>query len=139
MGLSEREREVLAQLEAQMRGEDPGAAAPTGPASPSSLRPVSGGAAGGFSFTRVVVGVAGTFVGMAILVGAVAFRLATVPAVTLGVLGFLVALAGVVYAISQPRGGRKWAAGRRPRGGGKQGSFMQRQQEQWDKRRRSRE
>lgn len=139
MGLSEREREVLAQLEAQMRGEDPGASAPAGPADPNSLRPVAGGAAGGFSFTRVVIGVAGAFVGMAILVGAVALRLGTIPAVVLGVMGFLVALAGVVYAISQPRGGRKLAAGPRPRGGGKLGSFMQRQQEQWDRRRRSRD
>lgn len=126
MPLSEHEQRLLAQMEQQLLSEDPKFA--------SAMR-------GRRSVARrhLAVGVLGVLVGLVLLVVAVSQNV-----ILLGVLAFLLMLGGAIYAFSAPRGpvGVVDGSGRpRPRRPGQgpasqgSGSFMQRLEERWDRRR----
>lgn len=91
------------------------------------------------SYTTITIGVLGALVGIAIVVLALVFKQPL-----LGLPGFVVMLAGVLYALRpgmrMPKAGAKapragGAAPRRPaRPSSSGGSFMDRMNERWDKR-----
>ncbi|MFH5822573.1 DUF3040 domain-containing protein [Georgenia sp. AZ-5] len=119
MPLSEYEQRMLQQMEQQLRSDDPRLASALADKPRTDVR-------------RLSLGVLLFLLGLGGLVGGVATGW-----VWLGVLGFLAMLGGVMLAISGPRG----AAGKRSRakkpggpGAPTSGSFMQRQEDRWNKR-----
>ncbi len=126
MPLSENEQRLLEQMERALYAEDPKFA--------SAMR---GAARRSGSARRLLIGVCGVVLGLVVLVVGVAGK-----SVPLGVVGFILMLAGTAYALSAQRksgptgvvnkGGtvRPAQASRRRRG-----SFMQRLEERWERRR----
>jgi hypothetical protein len=122
MPLSEYEQRVLEQMERQLSSDDP-----------KLVQALQGGTR---SVRRWLLTGAGFVVGMSVLVIGAATSSPVV-----GVLGFVLMFASVVLAFSQPR--RRAATGPvgtvRPdgsvRGRQKRGSFIQRMEQRWDKRR----
>ena len=129
MALSDHEQQLLDQLEKQLRDD------------PSFARSLSEepqlGTAGGFSATRVVIGVVGVVVGLAIVLGAI-----WTGWWPLGILGFIVMVAGGFWSMSSsgsqasaPTGGTAGTA-RKPGTGSQRGpGFMDRMEDRWDRRR----
>lgn len=127
MPLSEHEQRLLAQMEQQLLAEDPKFASAMNGRRSLARR-------------RMIIGVLAVLVGMVVLVFAVAQQW-----IPVGVLAFLVMLGGAVYAFSAPKrpsgplgvvdpSGQ--TRGRRPgRAGAGGGTFMQRLEERWDRRR----
>ncbi|MHB1065367.1 MAG: DUF3040 domain-containing protein [Georgenia sp.] len=120
MPLSEYEQRMLQEMEQQLRSDDPRLASTLADKARPDVR-------------RLSVGVLLLLAGLGGLVGGVAAG-----QMWLGVLGFLAMLAGVMVAISRPRGSGKVRAGGRPtpepgRPAGGAG-FMQRQEQRWDRR-----
>lgn len=140
MPLSEHEQRLLSQMEQQLLNDDPKfASAMKG----STRRAASAG--------RFLLGGAGILVGMLLLVVGVATQ-----QVAVGVIAFVLMLVGAGYAISTPKRGAvgpvgvvrpDGTPGPRPTGGSRPtgrrarssgpaaGSFMQRMEERWQKRR----
>jgi hypothetical protein len=124
--LSENEQRLLEQMERALYAEDPKfASAMRG----AARRPGTG--------RRLLLGAGGIVVGLVLLVVGVAQQL-----VVLGALGFVFMLAGTAYAVSAQRRhgptGVVGASGKvRPAGTTRRsrGSFMQRLEERWDRRR----
>ncbi len=126
MPLSENEQRLLEQMERALYAEDPKFA--------SAMR---GAARRSGSARRLLIGLVGVVLGLVVLFAGV-----VVKNVPLGVVGFILMLAGTAYALSAQRksgptgvvakGGtvRPAAASRRRRG-----TFMQRLEERWDRRR----
>lgn len=129
MPLSEYEQQVLAQMEQALRSDDPGLASSLrGPKAP---RPIY----------RWIAGAAIVIAGLLMLVIAV-----SIPATWLGVVGFIVMFAGVLWASATPKS--RGVAGvvqgdgtvkPRSRGGAgpKHASFMSRLEDRWERRRQS--
>lgn len=124
MALSEREKELLAQLEKQLNDDPAFASTMTGPqeiVSPA-LTP---------SPRHLVLGALGAVVGLGVIIAGVASKL-----IIVGVLGFLIASAGVYFATTAPRTSSpkagKGASAPRPSKGSS--SFMKGLEEKWDKR-----
>lgn len=131
MPLSEHEQRLLEQMERQLYADDPRFA--------STMRGRGGG-----SGRRLVLAVLAGVVGLGlIVVGLVA------EAPLVGVAGFALMLAGIVYALSKPRRGpqgvvgadgttapRPGRAGKpgRPARSRRSGTFMQRLEERWERR-----
>ena len=124
MPLSEHEQKMLEEMERQLFADDPRLA-----------RAFSSGRARRRSGRRIAVGLSGVVVGLVVLVLAVAL-----PAVWLGVLAFLIMLAGAVYAVTTParRGGDESGDGATPASppspGDRNGRFMNRMEQRWEKR-----
>lgn len=127
MPLSENEQRLLEQMERALYAEDPKfASAMRG----ASRRPGAG--------RRLALGAAGVVSGLLLLVFGVARQ-----SVLLGVLGFVLMLAGTAYAVSASRRGGPTGvvgAGGKVRQSGassrrRRASFMQRLEERWDRRR----
>lgn len=125
MPLSEHEQRLLAQMEQQLLAEDPKFASTLSGRRSMARR-------------RLLVGVLAVLVGMVALVFAVAQQW-----ILVGILAFLVMLSGAVYAFSAPRSargplgvvdssGQTRSRGSRP---ARSGTFMQRLEERWDRRR----
>lgn len=133
MPLSDHEQRLLAQMEQQLLDEDPRFA--------STMRGAGGRASGR---RRLLIGGVAVVAGLVMLVLSVASSL-----VPLGVVAFLLMLGGAIYAMSSPRHtgptGVVGADGRavprgKPAGGRAQhqqrrGTFMQRMEQRWEKRR----
>ena len=127
MPLSENEQRLLEQMERALYAEDPKFA--------SAMR---GAARRSGTGRRLLIGTAGIVAGLVLLVVGVAQQL-----VVLGVLGFVFMLAGTAYAVSaQRRHGPTGVVGPsgkvRPASSTtrrRRGSFMQRFEERWDRRR----
>lgn len=130
MPLSEHEQKMLDEMERQLFADDPRLARAFSPRRTTSRR----------SGRRILLGLGGVVLGLALLVVAV-----SLPAVWLGVLAFLVMLAGAVYAVTAPSpsasgqegsdgggGGSARPGPAAPRGDG--GAFMRRMEERWEKR-----
>jgi hypothetical protein len=125
--LSEHEQRLLAQMEQQLQAEDPKFASAMNGRRSAGRR-------------RMIVGSVAVVLGLLLLVLAVANQI-----ILLGVLAFLVMLGGAVYAFSAPKArsgplGVVGASGqpRPPRGGlrpSRHGTFMQRMEQRWDRRR----
>lgn len=122
MPLSEYEQRMLAQMEDQLRADDPGLAQ-------------SFSSAPSFDLRRIVGGIFAVIAGIGILVAGVATGWAW-----LGGIGFLAMVAGVLYALSSPKSSGKdddakvKAAPRKSSAPAGRKSFMERQQERWEKR-----
>ncbi|UUT35199.1 DUF3040 domain-containing protein [Microbacterium elymi] len=82
------------------------------------------------SYRNIVYGTVLVLIGLGGLIAGVA-----VPLVFLGVLGFVVMLAGVVLAVTPTRGiARGETENRRPASGKPSASFMDRMNDRWDRR-----
>ncbi len=138
MPLSEHEQRVLAQMEKALYAEDPRLA--------STLKSTASAAGHGLDRRRVAIGVLGALVGLALVVLGVMSQM-----IWVGAVGFLLMVLGGAWA-AKPQGrphlGVVGADGKRRgpaggRGGGTRpkgprpsgGSFMERMEQQWDKRR----
>ena len=118
MALSDYEKQVLEEMEAQFDHQ------------PSSFRDHvredahSPRSSSKLSPKRVAVGSLMIVAGLLILVAAVSLGYSVISLIV-GVAGFLFMLGGAWYALQTPRVARS---------GGKRASFMQRQEERWDRR-----
>ena len=113
MPLSDRERRLLAEMEAALATDDPRLESRLGGSTLTPARP------------RILLGVSLTLLGIAIIFGGLISK--TTP---IGVLGFLVALVGVLALIRSV--GAMGSRTARPKGARK--SFSDRLQERWDRR-----
>ena len=136
MPLSENEQKLLEQMERALYAEDPRFATH-----------MKGAGTTGPSRKRLVIGVLAAVVGLSLVIAGVSTQL-----IVLGVLGFVVMVAGVAWAftssgkggeasVSAPekgRGGRSSGSRKRSksRGSGSNASFSQKMEERWEKRRR---
>ena len=126
MPLSEYERKMLEELEAQLADEDPSFADTLKPEPPSAAAPMR------LSIRHLVLGLLIAVLGIAILVGGIAFEF-----VLVGVLGVVVMFGGFWYITEGMHAGPAdpGAAPKKPkRSGG--GNFMSRQSEEWNRRKR---
>jgi Protein of unknown function (DUF3040) len=121
--LSDNEQRLLEQMERALYAEDPKFA--------STMR---GAARRPGSARRLLIGVTGVVVGLVLLVVGVAQQM-----VVLGVIGFVSMLAGTAYAVS---GHRRGGPAGIVQGNGsirqvakRRGSFMQRLEQRWERRR----
>lgn len=142
MPLSEHEQRVLAQMEQALYAEDPRLA--------STLKSTASATGHGLDRRRVAIGVLGAVVGLALVVLGVVSQM-----IWIGAVGFLLMVLGGAWAAKphgRPQLGVVGADGKRrgPGGGGGGGggggrpkgprptgggSFMDRMEQQWDKRR----
>ncbi len=125
MPLSDNEQRLLEQMERALYAEDPKFA--------STMR----GAARPGSMPRMAIGIAGLTGGLVVLVLGVASA-----EVVVGVIGFVLMLAGTAYALSSrkrtgPTGVVTGSGGvrRTAKSRAGKGSFMQRIEQRWDRRR----
>jgi hypothetical protein len=131
MPLSEQEQRLLEEMERSLYNND------------SDFVTTMSSGRGRPSYTMVVLGILGSLVGIGIVITGVALRQPLI-----GVAGFIVLLAGALFAIAPPRRRRgllgpapvppRSSTGSAPRGRGrgssKGGSLMDRLNERWDKR-----
>lgn len=124
MALSEREQQVLRDLEEQLHVEDPSLATSMKQAQPQVGRP---------SPRHIGAGVALVLVGLCTVLGGVAVGQGVV-SVLLGVAGFGVAVWGVTLMLTRVQASvdQDRPGSRSPRGG--PSSFMERQAQRWDRR-----
>ena len=124
MPLSEHEQRLLEQMEKALYAEDPKLASTL---RGSSLRPADR--------RRLILGILGIVAGLGLLLAGV-----MTPYWELGVVGFVVMLAGAWYAIRRPASAAAAAPGtsapnRRPKSQRSSSSFMDRLEQRWDRRR----
>lgn len=136
MPLSDREQQLLEQMERALVEEDPKFA--------TSMR---GGPGQARNRRRLGIGIGGVIVGLAVILLGV-----TIAQVVVGAIGFAIMVGAVVYAATDKKpalhvvpdsgapakGKGRGRSGKAPRGGrgsGGSSSFMQRLEERWDKRR----
>lgn len=129
MALSEREQQLLAQLEQQLNAEDPRFV------SQMDSRPVKPT----FSTRALVLGAVIGVVGLGIVVGGVALD-----SILVGVLGFLIMSFGVYWASTRSSGAKEAGESSSSRAGAKgkpaavkkpESSFMRNLENRWDERR----
>ena len=134
MALTEYEKKILEQMEASLREEDPALASQM--SAPVSEEPESKAAEGPRAPRRIALGLTGAVLGMIVLVAAVSLGYSVV-SILLGVIGFAVTVAGVLYALSRPsakgRSADEPRSGKKSKGGGWD-SFIQDQERRWDNR-----
>ncbi len=126
MPLSEYERKMLEELEAQLADEDPSFADTLKPEPPASGVPMR------LSIRHLVLGLLVAVLGIAVLVAGIAFEI-----VPVGVLGVVVMFGGFWYIAEGMQSGPAGpgAEPKKPkRSGG--GNFMSRQSEEWERRKR---
>lgn len=122
MALSEREQQVLRDLEEQLHEEDPGLV---------DSMDDAGRELGRLSPRHVGGGIALILLGLAVLVGGVAVGHGLV-SILLGVAGFGLAVWGVTMMLTRAQPAEPAAARRAT---GSRSSFMDRQSERWEQRR----
>ncbi|EFU62190.1 DUF3040 domain-containing protein [Actinomyces sp. oral taxon 180] len=131
MALTEYEKKILEQMEASLREEDPALASQM-----SAPAPDDKGSARRAP-RRLATGIAGAFLGMVVLVVAVSLGY-SVLSIVIGVAGFALTVAGILYALARPsrRGSAAadGAASRKKSGRGGWDSFIQDQERRWDDR-----
>ena len=135
MALTEYEKKILEQMEASLREEDPALASQM-----SAPVPDDQGSAGRARRAprRLATGIAGAFLGMVVLVVAVSLGY-SIASILLGVAGFALTVAGILYALSKPGAksriaGDATAARKKSKGSGGWDSFIQDQERRWDDR-----
>ena len=134
MALTEYEKKILEQMEASLREEDPALAsqmsAPAVEEDPESAR-------GPRAPRRIALGLTGAVLGMVVLVAAVSLGY-SILSILLGVAGFALTVAGILYALSRP-GTSSESADESSEHGAEKGSgwnsFIQDQERRWDDRR----
>ncbi len=140
MALSERERQMLEEMEEAIRAEDPRFASQMN----GTRRHM------GANRKKIVIGVVGALVGLGLVL------LGVNTSIWVGVAGFVIIVAAVAYAatpghtdlkvvaedgsVQQPGGPRAKGASRTPKGRSRKtpnhGTFMQRMEQRWEERRR---
>lgn len=121
MPLSDHEQKMLDEMERRLFADDPKLARAFDPA-PRQRR----------STRRIVLGLLGVGVGLALLVLAVAL-----PAIWLGVLAFLLMVAGGIAAVTAPSRtveGQSSEADGRSAAAASQSAFLRRMEERWERR-----
>ena len=130
MALTEYEKKVLEQMEASLREEDPALASQmSAPAAAEESEPSRGPRAP----RRIALGFGGATLGMVVLVAAVSLGYSVV-SILLGVAGFALTVAGVLFALSRPGATASGDAGEAPKENGGWDSFIQDQERRWDDR-----
>ena len=134
MALTEYEKKILEQMEASLREEDPALASQMStPAAEEEDEPARGPRAP----RRIALGLTGAVLGMVVLVAAVSLGY-SILSILLGVAGFALTVAGILYALSRPGTSSESADESSEHGTDKSGgwnSFIQDQERRWDDRR----
>ena len=135
MALTEYEKKILEQMEASLREEDPALASQmSAPAAEEETEPARGPRAP----RRIALGLTGAVLGMVVLVAAVSLGY-SILSILLGVAGFALTVAGILYALSRPgTSSSELADESSARGADKSSgwsSFIQDQERRWDDRR----
>ena len=99
MALTEYEKKILEQMEASLREEDPALASQM--SSPTLDEDENESARGQRTPRRIALGFAGAVLGMVVLVVAVSLGYSII-SILLGVAGFALTVAGILYALSRP-------------------------------------
>ena len=134
MALTEYEKKILEQMEASLREEDPALASQmSAPAAEEEDEPARGPRAP----RRIALGLPGAVLGMVVLVVAVSLGYSII-SILLGVAGFALTVAGILYALSRP-GSESSDRSRVPKQkktneSGGWDSFIQDQERRWDDR-----
>ena len=130
MALSEREQQVLRDLEKQLHADDPSLA--------GSMRPAGG--ARRPSPRHIGAGVALLLVGLSVVIGGVAVGHGGIVSILVGLGGFALAVWGVSLMLTTVEDGAGGgAASGSGRGSSSWGRFMDRNAERWDRRRDTRD
>lgn len=129
MSLSDREKKILAQMEAELREEDPKLVSKINTSLPSDPEERESK----LSPKRVAVGSIGTIFGLAVVIAGVSLGVG-VWSIVLGVVGFVVMVAGVLWAL-KPVKVRKNSSKQARSGDKDRSGFMDRQRDQWEQRR----
>ena len=135
MALTEYEKKILEQMEASLREEDPALASQmSAPATEEEDEPARGPRAP----RRIALGLTGAVLGMVVLVAAVSLGY-SILSILLGVAGFALTVAGILYALSRPGVSSSQSADESSEHGAETGSgwnsFIQDQERRWDDRR----
>ena len=135
MALTEYEKKILEQMEASLREEDPALASQmSAPAAEEEDEPARGPRAP----RRIALGLAGAVLGMVVLVAAVSLGY-SILSILLGVAGFALTVAGILYALSRPGASSSQSTDESSERGAEKGSgwnsFIQDQERRWDDRR----
>lgn len=134
MALTEYEKKILEQMEASLREEDPALASQMStPAAEEEDEPARGPRAP----RRIALGLTGAVLGMVVLVAAVSLGY-SILSILLGVAGFALTVAGILYALSRPGASSSQSADESSERGAEKGSgwnsFIQDQERRWDDR-----
>lgn len=134
MALTEYEKKILEQMEASLREEDPALASQmSAPAAEEEDEPARGPRAP----RRIALGLTGAVLGMVVLVAAVSLGY-SILSILLGVAGFALTVAGILYALSRPGASSSQSADESSERGAEKGSgwnsFIQDQERRWDDR-----
>lgn len=121
MALSDREREVLEQLEKQLNSEDPSFAE-------SMAMPSSTGPSFSFNIKNIVLGILTAAVGLAVLLTGV-----TINQIWLGVAGFILIAAGAFLTFKRGSSAKKHQT-MQPKSTQAESGFMQNLERRWDER-----
>ncbi len=131
MALTEYEKKILEQMEASLREEDPALASQmSAPAAEEEDEPARGPRAP----RRIALGLTGAVLGMVVLVAAVSLGY-SILSILLGVAGFALTVAGILYALSRPGASSSGSAEHDAEKGSGWNSFIQDQERRWDDRR----
>ena len=134
MALTEYEKKILEQMEASLREEDPALASQmSAPAAEEEDEPARGPRAP----RRIALGLTGAVLGMVVLVAAVSLGY-SILSILLGVAGFALTVAGILYSLSRPGASLESADESSEHGADKRSgwnSFIQDQERRWDDRR----
>jgi len=135
MALTEYEKKILEQMEASLREEDPALASQmSAPAAEEEDEPAHGPRAP----RRIALGLTGAVLGMVVLVAAVSLGY-SILSILLGVAGFALTVAGILYALSRPGASSSQSTDESSERGAEKGSgwnsFIQDQERRWDDRR----
>lgn len=134
MALTEYEKKILEQMEASLREEDPALASQmSAPATEEEDEPARGPRAP----RRIALGLTGAVLGMVVLVAAVSLGY-SILSILLGVAGFALTVAGILYALSRPGASLQSADESSEHGADTSSgwnSFIQDQERRWDDRR----
>ena len=136
MALTEYEKKILEQMEASLREEDPALASQM--SSPTLDEDDNESARGPRTPRRIALGFAGAVLGMVVLVAAVSLGY-SILSILLGVAGFALTVAGILYALSRPGASSSQSTDESSERGAEKGSgwnsFIQDQERRWDDRR----
>ena len=135
MALTEYEKKILEQMEASLREEDPALASQmSAPAAEEETEPARGPRAP----RRIALGLTGAVLGMVVLIAAVSLGY-SILSILLGVAGFALTVAGILYALSRPGASSSQSTDESSERGAEKGSgwnsFIQDQERRWDDRR----
>ena len=125
MALSDYEKQVLAQMEAQLKEADPSLASVMTSSLPEEAPRESSGQ---LSPRRVALGSIISVAGLAVILGGVSLGFGWA-AVLLGVVGFVLMVAGVLLAVKTDAGAGSKGPVRKKRSAA---DFMERQRSRWD-------